>query len=200
MTNEHVWSDWFRRYLPDLPVGRSERWSSNLGRQNWRSPLLTSTVKDFCEPCNTGWMSGIEGVAEPIVGPMFQGLAVRTLNREEPQIVATWTVLKAKVATRTSAQPSIPERHWRDFYLTEDKPGDTVSVWLAHWASLRSPVYPFDTMLFDSHFMPLAGVNGTVPVPDKERTASRGTPPRPSRGRSPDSALADALRRAGLGT
>src|SRR5688572_1569835 len=58
ITNEHVWPDWLRDYLPPFTdLGDIERYSPATRRQRWRQPFLTTTVRAFCDGCNSGWMA-----------------------------------------------------------------------------------------------------------------------------------------------
>jgi hypothetical protein len=67
LTREHVWPEWLGKYLPDFDRGRSDRWSSNRGREWFEVPFLTATVKDFCAECNNGPMAVIEATAASLV-------------------------------------------------------------------------------------------------------------------------------------
>jgi hypothetical protein len=71
ITKEHVWPDWLRDYLPPVSeLGDIERYSPGTKRQRLPQPFLRTTVRAFCDGCNSGWMADIEAAAKPIVGPM----------------------------------------------------------------------------------------------------------------------------------
>ena len=58
-----------------------------------RGPF-TTTVRDVCAVCNTGWMSELEGAAKPILGPLIRG---------QPQKLGFWRqMLAATWATKTA--------------------------------------------------------------------------------------------------
>lgn len=64
---EHVWPDWLRDYLPPFSdLADTERYSPGTRRQRWQQPLLTTTVRAFCDGCNSGWMGDIEAAAKPM--------------------------------------------------------------------------------------------------------------------------------------
>jgi hypothetical protein len=101
ITREHIWPEWLKDFVPSSAgLGYAERWSSADGRQRWRQGLLAATVRRFCEPCNTGWMSAIEGAAKPVVGPMVQGIHT-TLDAAAQRTVANWVTLKGISETRS---------------------------------------------------------------------------------------------------
>jgi len=166
ITNEHVWPEWLEDFMPTFTgPGYTERWSSAAGREEWKQKMLSATVRMFCEPCNTGWMSDIEGAAKDSVGPMVQGIAT-TLDAAAQQVVANWAVLKGLVAVQTSPTPQpIPERHYRRVYAAEGAPANTVRVWIGQRRNLADPARPGRAKLFDSHFMPVTNVFPEFPMP-----------------------------------
>jgi hypothetical protein len=156
ITNEHVWPEWLEDFVPpSAGPGYAERWSSADGRQEWKQQLLSATVRMFCEPCNTGWMSDIEGAAKHIVGPMVQGIPTM-LDAAAQRSVANWAVLKGLVAAQTSKTPQpIPDRHFRRVCAAKGAPANTVWVWIGQRQNLAHPTKPGRAKLFDSHFMPV---------------------------------------------
>jgi hypothetical protein len=176
ITNEHVWPEWLQDFIPPFSgLGRTERWSSASGRQQWRQELLAATVRMFCDSCNNGWMSDIEGAAKDIVGPMVQGVAT-TLDAAAQRTVADWVVLKGLVAAQTSSPPQpIPDRHYDRVYSAKGSPANTVRVWIGQRRSLADPLRHGRARLFDSHFMPVTNVARQFPMPpDLNRYVSEG--------------------------
>jgi hypothetical protein len=176
ITNEHVWSEWLEDFMPTFTgLGHTERWSSEAGRESWQQPMLTATVRMFCEPCNTGWMADVEGVAKDIVGPMVQGIT-SILDAEAQQAVANWAVLKGLVAAQTSKSPQpIPNRHYDRVYVAKGAPANTVRVWIGERRNLADPDHPGRTRLFNAHFMPVTNADRDGPVPaDLTRYISEG--------------------------
>ncbi|MBM0228216.1 hypothetical protein [Micromonospora sp. ATA51] len=176
ITNEHIWPDWLRDYLPAVrQPGHSERWSSAAGRDRWRQPILTAKVRVVCDGCNNGWMSQLEEAAKPIVGPMVVGQAVE-LDATAQQIVANWVALKGLVAVHTSnVEQPIPEPHYRRVHAFEGAPPNTMRVWIGRRWNLTDPNRPSRAQLFESHFMPVTNVFPGFPLPpDLERYRSEG--------------------------
>jgi hypothetical protein len=121
ITREPVWPDWLRDYLPPFDEDADiERWSPGTSRQGWSQPFLTTTVRAFCDGCNSGWMADIEAAAKPIVGPMVIGQPTE-LDAGAQQIVANWVALKGQVAAQASKlDPGIPEPHTQACTTSEE--------------------------------------------------------------------------------
>jgi hypothetical protein len=155
---------------PQLPahvhrLGHSERWSSAGGRQSWRQPFLTATVRVFCEGCNSGWMSEVEGAAGPIVGPMVTGQAAE-LDADDQLIVANWVALKGLVAVQTSqVEQPVPEYHYGRVHHYRGAVPDTIRVWIGWRANLAAPNRTDRMQLFDAHFMPVRDALPQDPLP-----------------------------------
>jgi hypothetical protein len=60
-----------------------------------RAPF-TTTVRDVCEVCNTGWMSELESAAKPVLGPLIRGETQR-LGFWRQMLAATWATKTAMV-------------------------------------------------------------------------------------------------------
>lgn len=143
ITNEHVWPEWLADFLPGMPpLGQAERWSSGVGHERFRQPFLSATVRVFCEECNSGWMSDLENVAKPIVGPMVTGQALE-LDAAAQEIVANWVALKGLVAVQTSkVEQPIPEYHYGRVHHFRGAPPNTMRVWIGHHLNLADPDRP----------------------------------------------------------
>lgn len=69
VTKEHVWPEWIGQELSKLS---SEPFRGTRGEggaaTRWKTRTLDVTVRRFCKPCNSGWMSVIPRfLGEPIV-------------------------------------------------------------------------------------------------------------------------------------
>jgi hypothetical protein len=176
ITKEHVWPEWLRDYLPSLSgPGYSERWSSATGRERWQEAPLKTTVRAFCDQCNSGWMSELEDAAKPIVGPMVVGQTMG-LDATAQEIVADWVALKGLVAVQTSkVEQPIPEYHYRRVHHFRGAPPNTMRVWIGRWWNLAHPSRRGKAKLFDSHFMPVTDVFPQFPTsPLLEKYRSNG--------------------------
>jgi hypothetical protein len=175
ITNEHVWPDWLRNYLPTFTgLTDIERYSPGTKRQRLPQPFLTTTVRAFCDSCNSGWMADIEAAAEPIVGPMVIGLAM-DLDADAQRVVANWVALKGLVAAQVSKIDRwIPESHYRRVHNSQGGPPDTMRVWVGRRRNLADA--PTGRVhIFDFHFMPVTNHVGQFPIPpDVERYRQEG--------------------------
>jgi hypothetical protein len=166
ITKEHVWPQWLVDFVPVLPPGgHTERWSSAVGRETSQQPILSSTVKAFCNDCNNGWMSKLEGAAKPIVGPMTTGKAM-DLDAVAQQIVANWFAVKGLVAVQTNrlGQP-IPDSHYRRVHQFGGAPPNTMRVWIGYRWNLLNPKRADMVQLFDFHYMPIRDAFAEQPLP-----------------------------------
>ncbi len=99
ITREHVFSDWLNR-VPLLPPGQS--WQMFITRDGGRppiertSPVLDQKVGRYCQDCNTGWMSDIEGNAHQIATSLILGQRA-SLTPADQLALATWATLRAYV-------------------------------------------------------------------------------------------------------
>ena len=176
LTKEHVWPGWLAVYMPKLKQqGYAERWSSGSGREGWRAPFLSATVREVCADCNNGWMAAVEAAAKPIVGPMVMGQAVE-LGAEAQTTVANWVAVKGLIAALTSkdAQP-IPDYHFRRVAAAGGAPANTMRMWIGRRRDLASGTRPGHVTLLNSHFMPLTNVFRQFPAhPEIERYRAEG--------------------------
>jgi hypothetical protein len=175
ITKEHVWPDWLRDYLPPVSeLHDIERYSPGTKRQRLPQPFLRTTVRAFCDGCNSGWMADIEAAAKPIVGPMVVGRAM-DLDADAQQIVANWVALKGLVAAVTSnLEQEIPNSHYRHVHNFQGAPPDTMRVWVSRRRNLADA--PTGRLhIFDFHFMPVSNKFRQFPIPpDVERYRREG--------------------------
>ena len=168
ITKEHIWPTWLRSYLPPMPaVGQVEQWSSGHDRRRRQQPLLSATVRRFCDVCNNGWMNRIEEAVRPIVGPMVTGRSME-LDGAAQRVVANWVALKGLVAAQTGrgGQP-IPDSHYRRVWTAQGAPANTMAVWIGQrtYRDMPGRRRP-DVGFFDAHFMPVTDVFPEHPLPE----------------------------------
>jgi hypothetical protein len=105
-SREHLFPDWLNEVL-----GYVEPTYLFLGKKRgWRSDKpATHKLRVVCEVCNTGWMSGIERAAQPILTPMILGQP-RHLTIDEQRTIATWAFSRTVVGEQLSrSNVAIPE-------------------------------------------------------------------------------------------
>ena len=120
MSQEHVFPLWQADLFPDLAEVdyiRAFQPSDGDGtRQSWPGKPFGVTVGDFCEACNTGWMSDLEDEAKPILSPLIQD-EPRGLTILEQEMVTRW-ITKTVLAigpTNAGGQPVASQETYRWF-------------------------------------------------------------------------------------
>jgi hypothetical protein len=175
ITKEHVWPDWLRDYLPPFTDRADiERYSPATRRQRLPQPFLTTTVRAFCDGCNSGWMADIEAAAKPIVGPMVIGQPM-DLDASAQQIVANWVALKGLVAAQASKLDEwIPESHYGRVHNVRGAPANTMRMWVGRRRNLADEQLG-RVHIFDFHFMPVTNHLRQFPIPpDVEKYRREG--------------------------
>lgn len=93
---EHAWPEWitnqFKGRRPSAV--RAERGGVRLPSWNVHQPTLK--IRCVCEQCNNGWMSKLEGQAQPYLQPLLIGESCY-LDTAGQTVVATWAVKTAMV-------------------------------------------------------------------------------------------------------
>src|SRR5437764_13245065 len=89
LTGEHVWPKWIRKQFPPAPSDVRHAIRTDEGVKEWGGPPFTQTVRDVCEPCNTGWMNDLEVAVQPSLKPLFAGRG-RALHSEGQRTLAAW--------------------------------------------------------------------------------------------------------------
>ncbi|MGQ5579772.1 hypothetical protein [Streptomyces sp. ECR3.8] len=120
VTNEHVYPRWLAEGFPekmrtDRAMMGSYSDKSSLRRHFGR--MLTAQVKAVCEPCNSGWMSALEGRVKPYLLSMIKGEIVE-LPPEAQEVLATWTLKTALMCQvmLPQDQPNLPAELFTDLY------------------------------------------------------------------------------------
>jgi hypothetical protein len=142
MSREDAIPKWALEILPDHGEdgSRSVRQSSGNPDQTWEHSKLELIHKCVCEPCNTGWMSDLEGAAKPFLESMILGRG-RELHETGRRLAATWAVKTALVLQGPDPKSTIPAEHYREVRelgsLPKQEPPKGVQVWLAAYDFAR---------------------------------------------------------------
>src|SRR5258705_10676263 len=112
MSEEHLWSDWMHHLLPQIPGMRTVHGSRYFRMEGMseeakerQGSAFTRRFRLVCQNCNSGWMSGVEGDAKPILIRLLQGQKTVLLKNDRTRL-ATWITLKTMVAD--AINPSDP--------------------------------------------------------------------------------------------
>lgn len=160
LTNEHVFADWIKPYIPKIHVRhelhsytetkKSGVWHPKKSNKGHRTGNPYSwKVKCVCKPCNTGWMSNdIQGRAKRFLIPLFEGAPI-VLLEEAQRAVSAWATLLSIVAEFDSRAEAIaiPVKERMRFYAEKTTPPDTWKVWIGAYAGAVPPGFYWHTTL-----------------------------------------------------
>lgn len=145
MTREHVLGDWLSRIGLSLqPVPHRSGWLNRLGRDLGVRPPFRQTVR-VCGPCNNGWMSDLEAVAQRVLAPFILGesgeVAVKDLGA-----VAAWVHKTALTAMLVSPEQErargygLPPSEYHELYAAREQmlPLPASRFWIGRYAGGRS--------------------------------------------------------------
>lgn len=111
MSREHVYGDWLSGLGLDLrPVAHRGGWLNREGLDYGTRPPFRHTVRDVCEPCNSGWLSRLEETAKRTVGPFILGTPGAIKDAADLGAVAAWAHKTALVAMLVSGEEE--RSHW----------------------------------------------------------------------------------------
>lgn len=103
LTKQHVLPDWLREYFPRTA---NDTKTQNLMyfKRNENSMLTTPNIqktqghlgnvriRNVCEKCNSGWISGIKNATKPIVEELLQGHIVK-IDKEMQHLLSQWLMV-----------------------------------------------------------------------------------------------------------
>jgi hypothetical protein len=134
-TREHAFPEWLLELLGSSPASRIEAQFGPLTPpRTWlgRDGIL---LNRFCGICQHGWMSDLETVARPIIGPLTQDFA-GWLSREQQRIVACWAVKTAMVfeGINDPARWFYSDTERASFVSPSAPPPGTTLIWIGRYA------------------------------------------------------------------
>jgi hypothetical protein len=91
----------------------------------WDDKPFSMTVKEFCRPCNNGWMSQLENAAKPHLLPLVSGSDCR-LSPAAQRVLAAWCFKTACVYDYVGPGDRIPAAHREAFYRDREPPAGVV--------------------------------------------------------------------------
>ncbi|HET7508681.1 MAG TPA: hypothetical protein VFJ65_00390 [Solirubrobacterales bacterium] len=146
MSNEHLWPAWVRKLLPSSLAEQNVNYTmddSHLGRvRQINLRLFDLTVKDVCEPCNTGWMHEIEDAMKACTQHLLLG-GGRELHSGGQATVAAWATLKTLVMSRVMPRRLVLDSDYAAMYDCRGtlKPPESMRVYTAKaaWSKRQAP-------------------------------------------------------------
>jgi len=130
-SREHLWPAWIHRLKKFGPI---------LHKIGTRPTKILEEpeqkIKTVCGVCNNGWMSHLESDNIPIIGSMFNDLAI-PLNIDQQTIVAAWAVKTAMVVDSAQGRDPASRFYRRDecvaMRLDRSIP-DRTRIWIGRFA------------------------------------------------------------------
>jgi hypothetical protein len=139
MSPEHVFPEWMGRLLPNYGKGTHQRWSSRQETRTWKNDPFTDTVKCVCYPCNTTWMSHLEGRAKPYLKRPLLGYSA-TLSPAGQRVVAEWAFKTALMISCATYDANRPTDSYRYFY-EHRRPQPETRIWIGTFFSNPPTTY-----------------------------------------------------------
>jgi len=162
-----VWPAWFSRLFPEGGTFRVESSRDGTPQAAWEQQSIDLVAKRVCGSCNSGWLSGIESDARPILEPLIRGQAV-FLPREHVVTLARWATrfsLVLDLSAPRKGGPYFAEETRHAFAASRILPG-TLSLWAADyvghhvaWSSIRN-----HSFVVAGHATPLRAVTATFVI------------------------------------
>lgn len=139
MTDEHIWGDWTKAFVPrssnkhnaaQVRVMKPGEPDPALVRIRAGDPL-DSTAAVVCGDCNSSWMSGIQNRAKPFLIPLFNGEHC-VLDARVQSIISAWIAM-ATMTGEHSTKPmkivGIPQSD-RDWLMNNLTAPNTWRIWI----------------------------------------------------------------------
>ncbi len=141
MSEEHLWPEWMHPYL--LPYVLDHHTRASRFRQQPNGVLSEDKIRQghifkkrfkfVCQNCNSGWMSGIENDAKPILVPLLEGRRIVVLMSMR-RTLAQWLSLKLMLTDCIGAEPVLHQQERARFKI-ENKIPDRLKIWIGTHSS-----------------------------------------------------------------
>jgi hypothetical protein len=132
LTEEHVFGDWLHNLGFTDPAGIREM----IEDADLENPVIQighpfhRKLRIVCEPCNGGWMKGMEDAAKPLLIKMFNSNSSNVeLDDADQLTLARWAFKTAAVLSQLGTIKTFPLAHCREFYETDIPPVST-RLWI----------------------------------------------------------------------
>ncbi|WP_181762638.1 hypothetical protein [Pseudarthrobacter sp. B4EP4b] len=142
LTREHVFGQWVSKIGLDLSPARHHAGALNgLPRDMGVQPPYRLQVKNFCAPCNNGWMSQLEKAAQRVLTPFILGKP-GTIAVEDQAVIAMWAQKTALTAMLLSSEKRRDEGYglapseYTALYKQRERmqPLDASRIWVGKYA------------------------------------------------------------------
>lgn len=176
LTREHVLPQWLKPLVPF-----EDKTGIGLGGGRRRTipiPPSERTARAFCESCNTGWMSDLEGITQPILTPLILGHPEpHQLDVSALETIALWaakTVLTCQFVNPPNRR-YVPQAACRWMGEHQSPPPGT-RVWIApHVGDIWAAFYALEPVgLWTVHQVPEVDEHGRLKVNSYTATLGLG--------------------------
>ncbi len=152
ITNEHVFAEWLTPVIgaDSTTRIRHSRAAEGQKRTSWDTDTLTHKVRMACHPCNSGWMSDLEGAVKNIIPPMIRDEKRVTLDVDEQSAIAAWAVKTAMVSEYHSPNgPQYFTQAERRSLMNGRGPRSELGahVWVGHYSGRNDGILSASTLL-----------------------------------------------------
>lgn len=140
LSKEHIWPNWANALLtPTTPVNRIEtRLALSPGedspREIYRRDIPEQTIEKqlriVCEPCNNGWMSGIENACRDLITLLIEGKPIK-LDVISQRLIATWAVLKLMICEQNDPTNIVTTQEMRTAFMNNRTMPSRLRVYIA---------------------------------------------------------------------
>ena len=192
MTGEDVLGQWLQRIdLDQSPVQHGTGWLNRIGRDIGTRPPYRQRIRDVCQGCNSGWMSGLENMASHVLTPFILGTA-GAITGHDLGAIAAWaqktclTAMYVSTAEDRAAGYGLPAAEYHELHQIRDaqEPLPHSQFWMGRFngemtwsvrvtplvvaiAGLREPEFPHGyLMTVVLGQLLLQGVRMTAPAPE----------------------------------
>jgi hypothetical protein len=143
MTDEHIWGDWTKAYVPRIS-NKHDFAEVRIATPGTHDPPevrikagdpLNSTVRVVCAACNSGWLSQIQERAKPFLIPLFEGKAT-ILDVETQAAISTWismATMTSEYISRKVKRVGVAQTE-RDRFMREQVPHPDWRIWIGNYA------------------------------------------------------------------
>jgi hypothetical protein len=131
MTGEHIFGDWLHNLglkgKSILEVSQDD--GEPQRRELPAGSLFSKRLRIVCEPCNNGWMSGLEEAAKPYLLDMFSGRVNIPLDEGAQLVLARWAFKTIAVVNQIVPSPIFPLAHCHELSNSE-RPLEHAQIWI----------------------------------------------------------------------
>jgi hypothetical protein len=136
ITRDRTFSKWISEVLPpavagpDISCERSVICDPRPVKRWLATEAADHTRRAVCQPCNAGWITGLEGAVQLLLPPMINGRNAQLMPHEQIT-VATWAVLQAAIFEYVWTGDPVLTGADREIIRKQNRPPAGVQVRLA---------------------------------------------------------------------